>query len=521
MGWTDWVRSMFPKPEELRKDDSVISGYKPGNDQHVVSEYMRHLPRFTLRAARAMLLDPKVTLSFAVATGPLELAEFEVEGDNPQVNDFVSRQLDKIWSQHFEILTDTLIYGFGGFETVYEMATSGIDSGRFVFDRLEDFEAIDVRPIRYRNRAVGMTIQNATLSGGHDFHGKAALWGMKKLWLTYRARSRRLYGRSLFHSSFAPWVEKHTKNGAIALRRLRFFKDAYVGDVVWYPTHRTYTFPDGRKVQAGDIAREVANNRLSGNTLTFPSDANKDTGNKEWEYDKPSQISGGGEMLEYVHDLDGEITEGMEVPLEIIQAASSGSGYSGRSIPFLVFLSSRGRMANGLVQQINEQIVRPLVRMNFGTSSPSYTVKVRPLIETIGEMMGEGGIESSIGAPSGGGRGGRGGRGGLRMPPEVLPVSGEQLANIDLATVRRMLDEGLTVAEVARRLGVDETTVRQASRRSTQNGSQQLSSLFDDDAVGAEPGVRESLVIARQFHRSMITAGTVGVKKKRLTSDVS
>jgi len=89
-----------------------------------------------------------------------------------------------------------------------------------------------------------------------------------------------------------------------------------------------------------------------------------------------------------VDDLKGDISEGMGVPDEVIEAAETGSGYSGRRIPQNALRGMLSEVANFLIQDLNDQILEPLIRRNFG-EVPDYEIQTFGLVRDADEGMGE------------------------------------------------------------------------------------------------------------------------------------
>jgi hypothetical protein len=71
---------------------------------------------------------------------------------------------------------------------------------------------------------------------------------------------------------------------------------------------------------------------------------------------------------------------GMNIPPEVVQAASTGSGWSGRSVPFLVFLTSEDQLADTTVQGIDKHALRPGVAVNFGEDA-WYEIRLKSLVK--------------------------------------------------------------------------------------------------------------------------------------------
>lgn len=390
------ILQVFGYKSELTSDRTSVRAYKGTARLDKFTSYTDLLPAFTWEAIREMRRDPKVDLGFGVATDPMRSAEFECSGDNAAHNEFVLETIHSVWARSFDQLIETFAYGWSGYETMYRQRGSEL-----VFDFLFDFNPLDCKPVHISKKIVGMTVRGARIAGRHNnFHGKPCLWGMKKLFLANNPKFGELIGESLLRPAFAPWCEKHHRQGALHLRRLRFFKDAYTGDVIRYPQGRAFPQPDGSILYGEDIAREMVEERASGSVMAVPSNMYENTTTPLFDYSPPEHIPGGSEMLEYVSQLNQEIFDGIGVPNEIIEAAETGSGYSGRSIPFLVFLLQRQSLAEKLVKQIDKQMIRPLVSWNFGVKEPGYELTVKSLIDTIGEQMGEGGVGSALAGPA-------------------------------------------------------------------------------------------------------------------------
>ena len=85
--------------------------------------------------------------------------------------------------------------------------------------------------------------------------------------------------------------------------------------------------------------------------MTFPAvyDGNN---NKLVEYTAPRDTGAPTAIMNWMKYLDIDIWRGMDVFEEIVSATATGSGFSGRSVPLLMFLNSCNdefqQMINGL-----------------------------------------------------------------------------------------------------------------------------------------------------------------------------
>jgi acyl-CoA synthetase (AMP-forming)/AMP-acid ligase II len=86
-----------------------------------------------------------------------------------------------------------------------------------------------------------------------------------------------------------------------------------------------------------------------GGTVGLPSKRDKD-GNYLYEIDMPTgMLSGLEAFIEACKYLQDQITSGIGVPPELLQAEASGSGYSGRRIPMEGFLANQQQIADAFL----------------------------------------------------------------------------------------------------------------------------------------------------------------------------
>jgi GNAT superfamily N-acetyltransferase len=356
------------------------SGYEHGPSGLIYSNWHRR-PPWSYWYADLMLLDPQVWFGLMIGNGPLMSAKVKVKCKSPEIKKFVEDQWNRIWAKSAAQILRTKQYGFLAFEVVCKE----ID-GRIEFDYLRDFHPVDVGQLRDRKSGarVGIRVRQVMNAGP----GIVDLHGPKSLWLTYDQEFSRSWGRALLERCYAPWYDKNSDGGALDLRRLHGFKDAWIGDVIKYP-NRIFNTDGGEKVHGRDLAREIAENRASGGVVCMPSTIDKDTNKPEWEYQPPSTTGGSTAIPDWIHDLDWDILDGLLVPKEVVEAGGSGGGWSGRSVPWVGFLAVRDQEFSGYVRSITAQHLKPLALVNFGKYGNDFDVEAVPLIETMGQQVGE------------------------------------------------------------------------------------------------------------------------------------
>jgi hypothetical protein len=411
--------------DEAITGPSLTAGYVGNLYGPYFFQYQKR-PQFTLQMAEAMLYDHQVWFALQIGNAPLMSAEVEVKGPSAEVNKFVKEQWERIWSTSASKLLKARYFGWCGYEVLYQLVR-----GRKEFAALKDFHPRDVRPIIKSGTGNILGIAVRGTRDGQD--PKAApnptiVPGMRALWLAYDAQHGSRWGTAGDYRAYGPWWDKTTDGGAYDLRRLRMFKDAWIGDVLRYP-NKVYTLPDGRKISGREIVQEIAENRASGGAVGLPSDRD-DKGNYLFDYQPPQDIANSPFIRDCIVDMDDDIFDGCEVPKEVVEAASSGSGYSGRSIPMTAFLGMRDVQFGSILRQVDGQTLRPLVVANYGYRAADYDIRPIPLLETFGDQVGGQPEGGRIGS---GGPGQLGGQqqGGYQPPLRVMSPEDSQFSVAD------------------------------------------------------------------------------------------
>lgn len=338
------------------------------------------IPPFSIFAAEMMERDPQVGFAAKISNGPLYHAQIVVDADSPEVGEFVAAQWSKLWTNHAAAIMRAKQFGYAAFQACYALGASGL----WEFDKLNDFHPRDVRCLTVGGQKVGLRVK----AGLRDQANQTPdLWGAAAAWFVFNREYGGWYGRPLFERAYPVWWEKRSRGGAVDLRRLRMQKDAWIGDVVRFPPGVS-TDSNGTKVSNRDFAFQLIELRSSGGGVAIPNERDAQ-GNPKWDYQPASgSTSGPAPVLEYCAGLDTDIFRAFEIPSEVVEAAQTGSGFSGRTIPFIAFLTGADQQFAEHVADGNRDILQPLVGVNFPGHENRYQIKPRPLLETIGEQMG-------------------------------------------------------------------------------------------------------------------------------------
>ena len=324
-------------PDEQKLTAHETMGYRPPPPLWSSLIDAGRLPRWSYQWAEAMEVTPQVALGVAVGNAPLFQSEVEVICEDAEVGEYLSEQWRTLWSRSAKKILSYARAGYGGLEVVYEYDEAKQELG---IDSVFDFHPLDCKPLTQNGKVVGIRIRN------NKIDGVVNLTGPKYVWLAYASDYGNLFGRSMYRGAFEPWWEKNKPSGATDLRRLKYLKDSWIGDVGRYP-NRIERIPrpgapgEYDEVSAHDILAQMLSQRAAGGIMMLPSTVDPNTGKPEYDYTPPTSIAGGSDILAYADALDKEIWKGLLVPAEVIEAATTGSGFSGRSIPMLSFLSIR------------------------------------------------------------------------------------------------------------------------------------------------------------------------------------
>lgn len=332
-------------------------------------------PPFNLHIAELMRFDPQVRVALGARNGLLMSAQVDVTGPRADVNRWVHEQWDRIWCACAHQLVRAKLYGFQPFEVFYRGSSGAIE-----ISELRDRPVAQTRLLTRDDRPVGFVWK--------DGETERRILTPRGLVVTFDADHSRPYGCALLARAYPAWFEKWMRGGAKETLRLRMMKDAYVGDVFWYPADRKVTLPTGEEVSWRDLAREITELRQSGGAIALPLLRDRD-GNKAIDYSPPTPVYGHTQIFQWKRDLDLDIWKALEIPPEIIQAAPTGSGFSGRWIPFVVALSAVQTELTEIIRCVDRDLLRPLAQLNFGTDA-SYEIRPRSLVETYAAKFGEG-----------------------------------------------------------------------------------------------------------------------------------
>ena len=374
---------------EQRSADYAPQGY------HGYFYITRNRPFFSMQIIRDMLTDPRIIFGLWLIKGPIIAnARFEIDTDNDELGEFIDRNLTRFWKNSAARALKAIEWGYSGSEVIYRMHDNKIH-----FDILKDFDSPDVRVITVNGNVKGMTVRNVR-SGEALMNNGIYIGGPKKFWHVVAREKHPWYGQSRLFGAHVPWWEQWSDGGYRDGRRLWFYKNAFEGGSMYHPPGSS-RLPNGQLVLNKDLAREIIEKKRTGGVMTF-SNATSGEGMRQGEYIPPSPASVPAGLLEYGDALRFEILEGMGIPNEVIESSGEegfGSA-SGRQVPKMAFFSILQELILWLVADFDEQVLRPVIGLNYGASQmDNYEIDVLPIIDpAMDEMqgMGMGGEEEEV-----------------------------------------------------------------------------------------------------------------------------
>ena len=315
-----------------------------------------------------LLAEPTVQYCLLNMHGPLRSVKFGVTGPGAALNEFVRKEFARIWLTSLPCLLRFLELDVSCGIVKYRYSE---DDRRLHFDRLNELHPRWTRPLVVedgpdRGQLIGLRPNGSGLgtSAGED-----ELFAPHYFWCSGETKFSQLWGRARTRGAYQPWKEKRSRHGAIDQRRLYHFKLAGVGGMLRYPPGQTNMGTEDMPllVDNASIAKEINEKSMFGAQITLPS--TRDEFGYKWEWTPAQLVGDSSGNRDYIDDLDQEIMRGMGVPKEVLEAAETGSGYSGRAIPMMMFYASLDSLIDIVVDAVNRCIIAHLVAHNFDTST--------------------------------------------------------------------------------------------------------------------------------------------------------
>ena len=396
--------------EEKLTDEPLSAGYKAtlpywalgGFDSGIAMPQV-----FLLRDIELMLIHPMVRCALNYFKSGIAGAEFWGGPDpanseneqgvaisqDPTVSAFVTEQCNRFWDRGVPHVQDGYDYGWMGAENLYD-----VEDGAMKWKGLRSFSPCDTFILTQDYKPIGVRVKKIQNKGEIDLWLASQDVPAKALWYAHEPRYSSYYGVTQLLGAWRPWRRLAWKDAAETVLDTGVYRYAFAGPIGRYPENDPQVASQGVPATAydsqgrprrynRDVMRQMVELYKTGAGIGMSS-ACDDKGNYLWDMQLPEHVLNVDPIINYVKMLKDEISLGIGVPPELIEAADTGSGYSGRKIPMQAFLAQQQRIADRILMMFVEQVLRPLVAWNFGQAA-RFNVMVKSLLKTREKESGE------------------------------------------------------------------------------------------------------------------------------------
>lgn len=350
--------------------------------------YSHHFPYFSYGTVDLMMRDSRIKYGLQLIKGPIyaytkffstEESEdpgiqqaiidleyhysYKVSSENENTEEFVIKTLNRFWNEGALKALKAVEWGYSPNQVMYKRDEA---TGEIVYDRLLNYGVHHVKPVARNYSTIGILLrqQNTYIP-------------IPKAFVHVHQREYDAFvGHSRLTGAHIPWHETWNLGGARDIRRNWFFRNSYDGGTLYVPQETIQDEDSGETFTAAELGAKILENAHSGSYRIFPKPASGGNGKNErtWDYEPPRSNTTPQGMLEYIQELRIEILEGLGIPPEVVENASStglGSA-SGRKIPLIAFYASLAPISIELIDDVCTQIINPLLKVNG--YDPSYEV---------------------------------------------------------------------------------------------------------------------------------------------------
>lgn len=370
--------ALHPAKVEETLTEHLTYAYKPQLPIYGFRDEYWNGPEFYFDI-EAMLQDDIIKTPLDNVKSALSHMQVQAKGSSTRVVQFL---LDE-WTKFKELYVPAVqhpgySYGWMGAEPVY-----AVEQGKLVLDEFHDFAPRDVQPLVRDNSIVGVQVNNLS-EGTASLPGSDKGYPAKGFWYAHRAVYGRHYGQSQIRSAWKPWRRVTGRDGLEEVMDIAIHRYGTGNVVVRAPIKdiKANNQPPGQTRQSTmERAREMAESIKAGGAIAMPSNFHPGTNTPEWDIDSFQPDMKLSELINGADYFEKKCSKAIGFPPELLEAAETGSGFSGRMIPLQGFLMAQQPAAQGIFYAWFKQIGEPLVRWNFG---PNAWVKcnVVPLLKS-------------------------------------------------------------------------------------------------------------------------------------------
>jgi hypothetical protein len=409
--------------EDRLVGDPLTSGYRPTLPLWSLWTADTVPQFYLLRDIELMMIHPIVVNVLRYFKGGIAGVEFDIQCEDQMVAQFLQEQCTRFWDRGLQKIQGGYEYGWIAAENLYVTNRAG----QLEWEDCMQFSPRDVYLLTHNSIPVGVRVKQIRVPWANEEpslvpgKGIVDLWlasrdvPAKGLWYAHQPRYSQFYGLSQLLGAWKPWRRLAWKDAAETVIDGGIYRFAYAGPVVGYPDEdyqanvigvpATTLDSQGRpRRYARDMARQMAEYYKTGAGVGIPSGHYPPEmgGGPKWTFDLPTSTLNVSGLIEYAKYLQEQIAYGIGVPPELLQASETGSGYSGRAIPLEGFLMTQQQIADRILALFLNQVLKPLVRWNFG--DVPFVVKCKNLMASkrqaqMGEQQGQPGAPGEARQP--------------------------------------------------------------------------------------------------------------------------
>lgn len=394
--------------------------------------YLYHgKPWFTYFDIPLMMRDSWIRFLATLWTSPFSQIEFEVRATSPDVEGYVRRALTQFQKKSApSLLRSYFFWGFapGGIEWERKGGNRS-NVGRWHIDKVRRVFPQDAKPLVWAK---------GNKFAGFQTNTTGKVLSPYAFWFAGFEEAGPLHDDPPVSGAYDDWKEYTSRGGARHNQLIFHRRCAVRPSTMYYPKGQTpISGSDGEipeRIDNQTLALAVSEQIESGANVVLP-DERTEQGDRRWELVPATPNPDAPGIREYPEWLKKNMAAGVGIPIEVVQAAESGSGWSGRKVPYKAWLSSVDSIAGLFYDTFDIQGLRQGVYETFGPKA-DYEFACKSLVEKVdAEGDGEGDPKMGGGPP---GQGGGGGGGGLI--PYRGPNGGSGFKNPQTGRIKYMGD---------------------------------------------------------------------------------
>lgn len=352
-----------PAAVERQLEEQMVLGYKPNLPFYSFrDEYWNPWEFFW--DVEAMIKHDSIKTPLCNVIAPIMGMQVTVPASSARVANWAVAEWTKFKEMWLiKIMENGFSYGWMGGEPVY-----GVEQGKQTVIDFLDFHPRDTQPLVKDGNVVGIQVKN-TAAGSVNLPGSALGFPAKGFWYPHQARFGQHYGRSQIEPAWKPWRRLTGRDGVEETNDLAIYKAGTGITMVGYPaedvTSKNQPQAQGTRVSGQQRAMDLGEHLKAGGVAIIPT-TQYERGGDKWYLKFEQPQTNLNELIEADKQLYVKISKAIGFPPELLEAAETGSGFSGRQIPLQAFMQYLQPLAQAVFFAWWKQIGQPLMWWNYG-----------------------------------------------------------------------------------------------------------------------------------------------------------